>query len=58
MNGLDFDTWEKNYINGYDKNLNNQFLNQYYVATSINECDTSCVKKKLRSVKKEKMDKH
>ena len=43
MNGLDFDTWKKNYINGYDKNLNNQILNQYYVGTSINECDTSCV---------------
>jgi hypothetical protein len=27
MNGLDFDTRKKKYyINGYDKNLNNQFL--------------------------------
>jgi hypothetical protein len=27
MNGLDFDTWKKrNYINGNNKNLNNQFL--------------------------------
>jgi hypothetical protein len=43
MNGLDFDTWKKIYINDYDKNLNNQFLNQYYVATSFNESDTSCV---------------